>query len=125
MPKDGGKYSVAFGNLISSMKMTVKETPVAIATPLPAKTEQKEGESVTLKTVLTKPGSKMTWTKDGRTIQPSDNIKMTMDNTSATLTISKAYASSSGVYAVNVDGVTSESRVDIAEVAIDVVKPLV
>ena len=50
---------------------------------------------------------------------------MTLDNAEATLTISKASSASSGVYVVDVDGVKSESRVNIAEVPISVVKPLV
>ena len=50
---------------------------------------------------------------------------MTLDNTTATLVISKASSSSSGVYVVDVDGAKSESRVEVAEVALGVVKPLV
>merc|ERR1712015_169713 len=98
------------------------KTPVAVAAPLPAKTEQKEGEPLTLKLALTKPGSKAIWTKDGKPIEPSENVKMSLENSAATLTISRTSSTSSGVYVVNVDGVTSTTRVNVASVPVAVVK---
>ncbi|XP_031662313.1 obscurin isoform X13 [Oncorhynchus kisutch] len=95
--KDSGTYTCDVGTATMMAKVTVKALPASFEQKL--KNQQaKEGESVTLCSVLSKPGAKVQWTKGTEHLKAGDKYEMKQKDASCELQIKHLNVEDSGEY---------------------------
>ncbi|XP_064848045.1 obscurin-like [Oncorhynchus masou masou] len=95
--KDSGTYTCDVGTATMMAKVTVKALPASFEQKL--KNQQaKEGESVTLCSVLSKPGAKVQWKKGTEHLKAGDKYEMKQKDASCELQIKHLNVEDSGEY---------------------------
>ncbi|KAM9427862.1 obscurin isoform 3-T3 [Salvelinus alpinus] len=95
--KDGGTYTCDVGTATMTAKVTVKALPASFIQKL--KNQQaKEGESVTLCSVLSKPGAKVQWKKGTEHLKAGDKYELKQKDASCELQIKHLNVEDSGDY---------------------------
>nr|XP_046215648.1 obscurin isoform X8 [Oncorhynchus gorbuscha] len=95
--KDSGTYTCDVGTATMMAKVTVKALPASFEQKL--KNQQaKEGESVTLCSVLSKPGAKVQWKKGTEHLKAGDKYEMKQKDASCELQIKYLNVEDSGEY---------------------------
>ncbi|XP_042163597.1 obscurin-like isoform X6 [Oncorhynchus tshawytscha] len=95
--KDSGTYTCDVGTATMMAKVTVKALPASFEQKL--KNQQaKEGESVTLCSVLSKPGAKVQWKKGTEHLKAGDKYEMKQKDVSCELQIKHLNVEDSGEY---------------------------
>eukprot|EP00063_Salmo_salar_P071846 XP_014046681.1 PREDICTED: obscurin-like isoform X1 [Salmo salar] len=95
--KDGGTYTCDVGTATMTAKVTVKALPASFKQKL--KNQQaKEGESVTLCSVLSKPGVNVQWKKGTEHLKAGDKYELKQKDASCELQIKHLNVEDSGEY---------------------------
>ncbi|XP_055739563.1 obscurin isoform X6 [Salvelinus fontinalis] len=95
--KDGGTYTCDVGTATMTAKVTVKALPASFKQKL--KNQQaKEGESVTLCSVLSKPGAKVQWKKGTEHLKAGDKYELKQKDAYCELQIKHLNVEDSGDY---------------------------
>ena len=94
---DQGEYSVQLlvGECVAAAslgKLVVREEPVRLLRPLPAKLVVDEGEPLELECEANKANLPVEWTKDGKVLKPSSNTNNNIQMTSCYVEANAAYA---------------------------------
>ncbi|XP_045080729.1 obscurin isoform X17 [Coregonus clupeaformis] len=95
--KDSGTYTCDVGTAKMTGKVTVKALPASFKQKL-MNQQAKEGESVTLCSVLSKPGAKVQWKKGTENLKAGDKYEIKQKDASCELQIKHLKVEDSGEY---------------------------
>ncbi|KAJ8319891.1 hypothetical protein KUTeg_001478 [Tegillarca granosa] len=122
--EDGAVYTCQVEDKETVAKIVVKEEPLTVVKPL-SDVEIKEGQTVTLECVASKPDAQVTWLKNGKPIPEDDeHTQIVVKDKVHQLIISDATLDDEADYSIKVGDKSSKAAIFVEEEPIDFVRKL-
>ncbi|KAG7455294.1 hypothetical protein MATL_G00255020 [Megalops atlanticus] len=122
-PEDTGDYTCDTGTSTSTATLTVKEPPMFFQQEL-SNQEAEEGDSVTLRCELSKPGVAVEWRKGGVVLQPSRKYEMKQEGCVLELWIHDLEPEDNGYYTCDAGEQLTTASVTVQEKEVQIVSGL-
>lgn len=120
---DEGEYTCALGEQECTAEVSVVELPPEITTKMQDVTVAK-GEKATFEIELTKGDALVRWFKDGKELQFSEHVQLSIDGKRQRLKVYNSELKDAGVYSCEVGEQTSSARLIVEEPAVQFLKKL-